>query len=93
MGPLKYIVKEVVNVDHDTGPLSKVAMVKPYLLSGEDKGGTSKLRMRMGNIYNRACLMRLSGVLEMPIGNANMETGYAPAISYIVIRDLGRCRV
>jgi hypothetical protein len=90
---LKYIVQGVVNVDEDTVPLSKLAQVKPFLLSGTGKGGTSKLRMRMGDIYYKACMMCLSGELEKPKGPNDTETYSTPGLLDVVIRDLERCRV
>jgi len=88
---LKYIVQGIVNVDADTVSLTKLAQVKPFLLSGEGKGGTSKLRMRMGDIYNKACMMCLSG--ELKSGSNDTETYSTPGLLDVVIKDLESCRV
>jgi hypothetical protein len=90
---LKYVVQGVVNVDDDSVPLGKVAQVKPLLLSSEGKGGTSKLRMRMGNIYNRTCMMCLSGAVEKLSEHTETETYSTPSLLDVVIRDLESCKV
>jgi serine/threonine protein kinase len=90
---LKHIVSGIVNVDDSTVPLSKIAHVKPFLLSGKGKGGTSKLRMRMGDIYNRACMMCLSGVWEKPKENPDVQLYPNPTLLDAVITELESCRV
>jgi len=61
---LRYLVDSVVDVGAENVPLSKLAEVRPFLLSGRGKGGTSKLRTKMGDIYTSVCLMCLGGKVE-----------------------------
>jgi hypothetical protein len=61
---LRYIMDSVIDVGAENGPLSKLAKVQPFLLSGRGKGGTSNLRTKMGDIHTSVCLMCLGGKVE-----------------------------
>lgn len=61
---LRYIVDSVVDVGAENVPLNKLAEVQPFLLSGRGKGGTSKLRTKMGDIYTSVCFLCLGGKVE-----------------------------
>lgn len=61
---LRYIVDSAVDVGAENVPLNKLAEVQPFLLSGRGKGGTSKLRTKMGDIYTSVCLLCLGGKVE-----------------------------
>jgi hypothetical protein len=73
---LQYLVNSVVNVDEEDVPLSQVAKVRTFLISGQGKGGTSKLRMRMGDIYADVCLMCLRGEISKSAVQANLGRAY-----------------
>ncbi|KAM3087807.1 hypothetical protein ACMFMG_001877 [Clarireedia jacksonii] len=82
---LKFLVQSIVNVDNDTVPFSKIAQVQSYLLSGRGKGGTSKMRAKMGDIYNMACMECLGGGKDNELNSA--------AVLGSVINKLESCRV
>ena len=90
---LKHIVHSVVNVDDDTVPLSKIGEVKEFLLSGKGKGGTSKLRTRMGDVYNKACIMCLSGESDISRDEVDLLSYSNPGLLDFVIRELEYCKV
>ena len=90
---LRYIVDSVLDVSSDNVPLTRVADVQPFLLSGRGKGGTSKLRTKMGDIYASACLMCLRGKVEEV--NLNRDGGFEARGSLldIVVQQLETCNV
>jgi len=91
--PLRYLVDSIVNVDAADVSLSKLTMVRPFLLSGRGKGGTSRLRMKVGNIYAETCLMCLSGEFEEAADKELSPLRGTPSWIDIVVRRLESCNI
>ncbi|MCJ1297780.1 hypothetical protein MMC08_000568, partial [Hypocenomyce scalaris] len=90
---LRYIVDSVVDVGAENVPLSKLAGVQPFLLSGRGKGGTSKLRTKMGNIFTSVCLMCLGGKVEEE--NLGQDGRFEPQGSLldVAVQRLKSCNI
>lgn len=89
---LRYLVESVVDVGADDVPLDKLAAVRQFLLDGKGKGGTSKLRSKMGDLYASACLMCLSGTLgegEHLVADKNVDESVLDE----VVKRLQSCHV
>ena len=91
--PLRYLVKSFVDVNAETVPLSKLAGVQEFLLSGRGKGGTSKVRARTGDIYADACLMCLKGTMDK--ADVRNEEGHdlGPSLIDEVVQKLESCNI
>ena len=89
---LRYLVESVVDVGAGDVPLDKLAAIQQFLLEGKGKGGTSKLRSKMGDIYASACLICLKGKIqkEEPHG---IESAPQDSILDAVIKLLQTCCV
>jgi len=90
---LRYIVDSVVDVGTENVPLNKLAEVRPFLLSGRGKHGTSKLRTRMGDIYTSVCLMCLGGKVEE--AGLGQDGGFEPQSSLldVAVQRLENCNI
>jgi hypothetical protein len=90
---LRYIVDSIVDVSAENVPLSKLAEVQPFLLSGRGKGGTSKLRAKMGNIYTSVCLMCLGGKVEE--ANLGQDDGFElqGSLLDVAVQRLESCNI
>ncbi|MCJ1304433.1 hypothetical protein MMC08_007245 [Hypocenomyce scalaris] len=90
---LRYIVDSVVDVGAENVPLSKLAGVQEFLLSGRGKGGTSKLRTKMGNIFTSVCLMCLGGKVEEE--NLSQDGRFEPQGSLldVAVQRLKSCNI
>jgi hypothetical protein len=86
-------VDSVVDAGAENVPLSKLAEVQPFLLSGRGKGGASKLRTKMGDIYTSVCLMCLGGEVEE--ANLGQDGGFEPRGSLldVAVQRLESCNI
>ena len=91
--PLRYIVKSLVDVNAETVPLSKLAGVQEFLLSGRGKGGTSKVRARASDIYADACLMCLKGTMDESDIRNEEEHDLGSSLIDEVVQKLERCNI
>lgn len=90
---LRYLVDSVVDPKAQDVPLTTLAEVQPFLLSGRGKGGTSKLLTKMGDIYASACLMCLSGKAGTDRFGAQDDLGTESSLLDLVVQRLNSCRV
>lgn len=90
---LRYLVDGVVDVSAENVPLSRLADVRSFLIKGEGKAGTSKLRYRVGNIYTEACLMCLKGEADKVEAEHDEQGRFKRSLIDISVRRLENCRV
>ncbi|MCJ1260868.1 hypothetical protein MMC22_000732 [Lobaria immixta] len=90
---LRYIVDSAVDVGAENVPLNKLAEVQPFLLSGRGKGGTSKLRTKMGDSYTSVCLLCLGGKVEE--GKLDQNGGFESQGSLldVAVQRLESCNI
>ncbi|OAL47004.1 hypothetical protein IQ07DRAFT_590470 [Pyrenochaeta sp. DS3sAY3a] len=89
---VRYLVDSVVDVSAEEVPLDRLASVRPFLLDGKGKGGTTKLLSKMGEIYTSACLMCLRGGPEKS-GSQSEDVAVQKSVLDEVIKLLQSCRV
>ncbi|KAI1413516.1 prion-inhibition and propagation-domain-containing protein [Hypoxylon sp. FL1857] len=89
---LRYLIDSVVDVTAENVPLSRLAEVKPFLIKGGGKAGTSKLRYRIGDIYTGACLMCLKGETNIESMRDNIAS-FNPRLVDIVVWQLESCNI
>jgi hypothetical protein len=92
---LRYLVDSVVDVGAADVPLSCLAEVQPFLLRGDGKGGTSKLRVKMGDIYTRACLGCLGAEITYKVEDLREHDAFGarPSVLDLVVRSLESCSI
>ena len=83
----------VVDVGAESVPLDKLAAIRPYLLSGQGKGGTSKLRVKMGDVYASVCLMCLRGDVDGVSKDSQVDGVIEESVIDIAVRRLQRCHI
>jgi hypothetical protein len=83
---LQYLVDNVVNAGAESVPLDKLAAIRPYLLSGKGRGGTSKLRAKMGDVYASVCLTCLSGDVEGVSKDSHVDEMVEESVIDIAVR-------
>ena len=90
---LRYPVDSVVDVGAVNVPLSRLAEIQPFLLRSDGKGETSRLRLKMGDIYTRVCLGCLGAVInEEDLGEGNAY-GARPSALDVAVRHLESCKI
>ncbi|PMD16723.1 hypothetical protein NA56DRAFT_649282 [Hyaloscypha hepaticicola] len=90
---LRYLVDSVVDVGAADVPLNRLAEVQPFLLRGDGKGGTSKLRVKMGDIYTQACRGCLGAEIKEEDPREGNAFGASPSVLDLAVRHLERCRI
>jgi hypothetical protein len=90
---LRYLVDSVVNVGVADVPLNRLAEVQPFLLRSDGKGGTSKLRVKMGDIYTRACLVCLGAEIKEEDPGKGDAFGARPSVLDLAVRHLESCHI
>jgi hypothetical protein len=92
---LRFLVDSVVNVDAENVALTDIANVRPFLLKGDGKGGTSKMKAKMGDIYFEACLLCLKGQIHEPSPEITEleQPMLKPSLLDIVVKKLESCKV
>ncbi|OTA54510.1 hypothetical protein K449DRAFT_389246 [Hypoxylon sp. EC38] len=90
---LRYLVDSVVDVGAENVPLSRVADVRPFLIKGKGKAGTSKLRYRVGDIYAEGCLMCLKGEAKGVEAKHDYQGSFKRSLIDIAVRRLESCRI
>jgi hypothetical protein len=90
---LQYLLDSVVDVRAESVPLDRIAAVRQHLLSGKGKGGTSKLRTKMGDVYTSVCVMCLSGKFDDTEGDDLSEGKGQESLVNRAVRQLQSCRV
>jgi hypothetical protein len=74
-------------------PLNQLAKVQPFLLSGRGKGGTAKLKPKMGDIYASVCMMCLGGQVEEAHVVKDGWLGSPEGVLDVAVRLLESCKV
>ena len=74
-------------------PLSRLAEVQPFLLCSDGKGETLKLRVKMGDIYTRACLGCLSADIKEEDAGEGDAFGARPTVLDVAVRHLESCSI
>jgi hypothetical protein len=90
---LRYLVDSVVDMGAADVPLNRLAEVQPFLLRGDGKGGTSKLRVKMGDIYTQACLGCLGAEIKEEDPMEGDAFGARPSVLDFAVRHFERCRI
>lgn len=90
---LQYLVDSVVDASAERVPLDRLAGLQPFLLEGKGKGGTSKMRTKMGDIYSQACLQCLGQKVEDLNDPEEDNFGTRSSLVDLAVQRLAICRV
>lgn len=89
---LRYLVDSVVDISAESVPLDSLAGLQPFLLKGKGRGGTSKMKTKVGDLYTQACLQCLGGEVE-EINGPSEIFGAKPSLVDLAVQRLGSCLV